>query len=89
MNGHEHIRIKSIRSEKIINREYKDKSILKSDLKDFIGNELKTDTNQEYWILISWIKELENCKILPFEMYTFVYQSPVTQESVILTIESE
>ena len=89
MDEQERILIKSISSGEIINIEYKDKSILKSDLKDFIGNELKVATNQKGWFFVSCTGEQENSEILPGEMYTFVYESSVTQESVIVTVEYE
>lgn len=89
MNGQENIRIKSIRSENIINKEYRDKVILKSDLKGFIGNELKVATNQEGWFFVSCTEEAGNSNMLSGGMYTFVYGSSVIEESVIITVECE
>lgn len=89
MNEQEHIYIKSIRSEGIINKEYKHKSILKSELKDFVRNELEITTNTTGWTLDSWTKEAENARILPFDLYTLTYISPINQEAIYVIVECE
>ena len=82
------IHIKAIRIEKMnINRENVNQSILKSNLKGFIGNELEAAAGRLGWTLISYTKALKDQ--LPFDIYTFTYKSLVTQESVFVTVECE
>ena len=91
MNEQHLIHIQTISCEKMnINRENVNQSILKSKLKEFIRNVLEEDVGKLKWNFINCFEadEATNNQ-LSFEMYTLIYKSLVTQESVFVTVECE
>ena len=90
MNKQTLIHIKAIRIKTDfmnIDRENVNESILESNLKEFIKNELEAAADKLKWTLISYTEALEHQ--MPFDMYTLIYKSLANQERALVTVECE
>ena len=90
MNKQNLIHINVIRTKtdfKNIERENVNEPILKSNLKEFIRNELEEAAGKLKWNFVNCIEPVEDQ--MSFDIYTLIYESLVTQERALVHVECE